>query len=496
MEEKELVKKLAEILNVSEGKESFAFEAFKKVLIDNLQTGQAIRIPRLGIFQLKREPVPREERKGQPGTNDFLIFAPTRDSKELRHGKVFLQIPVSGQNAKSDNEVGELFSLSVDKPVAPLKTPAESETPVSKKVHDLFLTAEQLENFDVFSTVFSRNENLKDETNEEKILKESIEKKEEEEIVEEPKVEEEPLEGEDVWSKDLEKELIEEESNKEIEEEVKEEKAETPKVIEEKSVVEKTPEKEEVQQPVAEEEIEEDPFGALEESISQAVEDEIPEEEIEKIVEENENLEPEVENSGYEEKPLETAQSEEEEIPETAKSKKKYYYIGAVVLLILIYLIFFTGGGGKGPEKVIIDTTKTVKTEKPKVVARLNNAKPVKKSTVEKKTAAGKYQPGTVVKNPVTTKKNLKSSLYKKVKKERSVAKNIYYDGKEYMVQVSSWRNSLLAEMETKRLRKKGLDAFIVKAYVRRYKRNFFRVRIGGFKTLEQAKIFRNKNIK
>ena len=508
MKERDLVERLAKVLDVREGKENFAFEVFKKYLTENLETGKAVKVPGVGLFQLKREPVPREERKSSGGTKDFLVFVPAESSEEVKVVKDFLQIPVESNVPKDDEHIADIFSLSVNKPLAPVAETGEDETPVTEKVEKLMLSAEVQENLDILSSLFSPTP-VATEEKEEEILKESLAQQEAEEEVKNQLVEEKEIEtetkeeAEDFWDTNLEKELIEEEEpaeelsiSEKQEEENSEEKIsgeEAPELTEaEGNSVEVTAE-EKAEKSNPEEKIEEDPFGALEESINEAVEEEIPEEEIEEIVERNETV---VEEEPAEDSVEETKEEEQEESPEAKKSKKKYYYIGAAVLLVLIYLIFFTGGGNKEPEKIVQDTTKTEKQAKPKIVAKLDSAKPVSKVNNTAQIKSGQKQTKSQASNKGITKQQMSASLYKNIKKEKSVSKNIYYDGKEYMVQVSSWRNPMLAEIETKRLRKKGLKAFIVKAYVRRFKKYFYRVRIGGFETLEQAKIFRQKNIK
>jgi cell division septation protein DedD len=85
--------------------------------------------------------------------------------------------------------------------------------------------------------------------------------------------------------------------------------------------------------------------------------------------------------------------------------------------------------------------------------------------------------------------------MYKELTGDRSVGGNIFYDGSEYMVQISSWRNNIIAEKEVQRMRKNGFDAFVVKAFVKKFKRTFYRVRIGGFKSKREALDFKKKNL-
>lgn len=85
-------------------------------------------------------------------------------------------------------------------------------------------------------------------------------------------------------------------------------------------------------------------------------------------------------------------------------------------------------------------------------------------------------------------------SLYRNILNDTRINKNIYFDGKSYNVQVSSWRNRLKAEQEVKRLRNEGYDAFVLIANLPEKGGIWYRVRIGSFKSLDEAKDFSSKN--
>lgn len=85
-------------------------------------------------------------------------------------------------------------------------------------------------------------------------------------------------------------------------------------------------------------------------------------------------------------------------------------------------------------------------------------------------------------------------TLYRNILNDTRVNRTIYFDGKTYNVQVSSWRNKLKAEQEVKRLRKEGYDAFVLIANLPEKGGIWYRVRIGSFKTLDEAKEFSSKN--
>jgi cell division protein FtsN len=60
--------------------------------------------------------------------------------------------------------------------------------------------------------------------------------------------------------------------------------------------------------------------------------------------------------------------------------------------------------------------------------------------------------------------------------------------GKNYVIQVASFQDRKLAETFASNLRKKGYNAFVEKAFVEWKGGNWYRVRIGFFDSIEQAK--------
>lgn len=95
---------------------------------------------------------------------------------------------------------------------------------------------------------------------------------------------------------------------------------------------------------------------------------------------------------------------------------------------------------------------------------------------------------------PVKTGTKETGTLYKTPATDSKVGKTIYYDGTNYNVQVSSWKNKEKAEQEVNRLRSLGLNAFIFEAYLPQKGGTWYRVRVGNFKTKEEAEYFQSKN--
>lgn len=100
--------------------------------------------------------------------------------------------------------------------------------------------------------------------------------------------------------------------------------------------------------------------------------------------------------------------------------------------------------------------------------------------------------------------KNFTSMEQKQTVQNKSIKNNssteirlsnmIFYDGKSYNFQTSSWKNKSLAEAEVNRLRSIGFNAFLVEAYLPQKGGTWYRVRIGSFSSEQEALEFMKKN--
>ncbi len=106
------------------------------------------------------------------------------------------------------------------------------------------------------------------------------------------------------------------------------------------------------------------------------------------------------------------------------------------------------------------------------------------------------------IKKPATTKptktyipKTIKPAISGSynVKTERNVKGRIWSDGTTYLIQHSSWRTRYKADRIARRLRAQGHNAFVQKAYIPKFGRNYYRVRIGYFNSLSEARIYARK---
>ena len=75
---------------------------------------------------------------------------------------------------------------------------------------------------------------------------------------------------------------------------------------------------------------------------------------------------------------------------------------------------------------------------------------------------------------------------------EKAVKGLIYSDGKTFCFQVSSWKRENIAKQEVARIKKKGHDAFYVKANIPG-KGTWYRVRVGYFNSIAEAQTQQGK---
>ena len=79
---------------------------------------------------------------------------------------------------------------------------------------------------------------------------------------------------------------------------------------------------------------------------------------------------------------------------------------------------------------------------------------------------------------------------------EKQISDMFFTDGELFCFQVSSFRDKNFADKEVKNLILNGHKAFVIEAYPFNNSQVWYRVRIGYFKTLEEAKLYKVKNFK
>jgi cell division protein FtsN len=75
---------------------------------------------------------------------------------------------------------------------------------------------------------------------------------------------------------------------------------------------------------------------------------------------------------------------------------------------------------------------------------------------------------------------------------EIEVSNFIFTNGKEYSVQVSSWKSKDIADREAERFKSLGYKSAVVAANLNKLG-TWYRVRVGYFSSIEKAKEFQNK---
>lgn len=143
-------------------------------------------------------------------------------------------------------------------------------------------------------------------------------------------------------------------------------------------------------------------------------------------------------------------------------------------------------------DKSVINNKDATKNE----TIKNTEAKEIEKEIIDKvkksntKTIVTDPQKTTVKPNEVKVTKTVTKS-----KTSKEVNNNIFFDGTNYSVQISSWKQQRVAEQEVTRLKKKGYSAYVMKAYIPKFKANWHRVRIGNISTLKEAQSIQ-KNVK
>lgn len=126
-------------------------------------------------------------------------------------------------------------------------------------------------------------------------------------------------------------------------------------------------------------------------------------------------------------------------------------------------------------------TEKASDTSKEKTISeqKVDEKKTTKEAADTKNDAVNKKSTTSTEKVQYRTDKNMKES-----------GRFIFTDGNKYSVQVASFKTANRAEKEVKRLLKKNYDAYIVKAYLKTLGGTWYRIRVGGFNSLNEAKKF------
>ena len=115
-----------------------------------------------------------------------------------------------------------------------------------------------------------------------------------------------------------------------------------------------------------------------------------------------------------------------------------------------------------------------------------------KKTNEVKQTSPDNTQSKLNNDNPGNSEKSLKTSSSKNNEPSIKILNNIYKRGNIFVVQVSSWKTESIAYEQAAKFKKKGYTTYVEKTMIPG-RGDWYRVRVGNFKTLGIAKIFNEK---
>lgn len=277
---------------------------------------------------------------------------------------------------------------------------------------------------------------------------------------------------------------------------------EEPKVVKKTKIVEEEEKEKEPKDP--EEKINEDPFGTLEKTLAD-------DPEFSTLTGEYDDDRVEEKDDDYRitnlSKPREVppkpktritrlttpVQEPEQKFTSTEEEEKKEVYrsfrernsnsnifVIAGIIVILVVIIYFAFSMGDEPSKELVQpSNQTAQTQTDENIVMDEQAVP---------TPVQDNSQNNVSSNESVSKQPDNSSAVEEIR----ISNLIFRRGNEYNVQVSSWRSSVKANAEVQRLKARGYKAFVVQAYLPSKGGTWHRVRIGGFKSEEEARNFLN----
>ncbi len=588
MEKEELKIKIAEILGVSASEKDLAFEMMLKDLSNLLNFDEAINIPTIGVFSLKKEPLLREERNSKIGASAKrnLIFVPEENALDTSSKAMYLTFNLDNSNEDYLEFDENVFSIGVGKPIVtvdgiqnanPLSENSEKMiATLEEKVQSLVANTERISNYNIWNEITaSENETIADDIDSELIENDEDLKKLVSENVENIAAEPNQTDAE-LNIEDLEDDLVIEESESIVNEnddnitlpDDDEGNASEDYVIEETASEETTSEENVVEETAgeesdttdiddsgeeseSEEDIDWDWGDELKEELEADAETDIdisPEESEAADEEENdtgnsdifdrlENDEEDLsdkdskkidedkeEQSEEEDNKSGTVEFTPEDFEEADVKKEKsskllsklkfgktlWMLIGAFVFIgiIGVYFLFFTGAEEhvETNQTVLPDTLIYKKLKPTESISDISNKDKNQNNSAEKsaeKVSGDKQKEHdnleTVkAETKTNTEKSLKfknsENLYQIFPDEKQIRNLIFLQNGVYSVQVSSRKDKNKAEQYAKKLRNVGYNAFIVKTYLTKLKSTWYRVRIGFFKTINEAVQFKTEN--
>ncbi len=545
MNKEELINLISDKLSVKGPEEQLAFSIFVDKLSEMLNKNEAVRIKGTGVFQLKQFSIPKTD--SNTGNKIFerkfsLIYSPMTEEFAQDSNTLFLKIDLPKLRISSDFD-DSVFSIGINKPMIPftenMSGNLDTETSylllrksIEGKVKKILGETEKLENFDLWedyinvkepdteeSGLLEENESVNEEdesefesseTSSTEYLKEEIKnleaiEEEQDEIADLREQENHVDMLNEILSDDLDSILedIDEDEPDENNNLVDEEKLTQEDI---KSLITEEPESEGLNDTVT-------PEVDLLDDISFNDIEEKPEKKKIELPEEDSSSAGELVKQTV---PVPPAEEEFGKIPVIKKRKftfgKMLWFIiaGAVIVnAVLVYFIFFSGNSSESE-----DENERIKkeqiSENDKEAADGKTSEDLGKYSLSlnpQKSADEKIKQDTSLSSDDNLRNlnapaensektvNLKD-IYQDLPEETRIPNtNIFYDGKRYNLQISSWKKMAIAETEVRKLREKGYNAFITKAYLEKFGGTWYRVKIGFFNSEKEASEY-EKNLK
>lgn len=540
MSRKQLLSRVGDQLHVIGHERELAANTLLQWIVARLKYDQSIRISGIGVFQLKKEPLPREERKtfvdDGPKNKRTLVYAPVQDEMSKSVNSAFVSFDIDELNINSSDYLEKVFSLNVDKPLIPVQDRSSSgfaskvlrdnhEETLEEKIERMVTEGEILTDYNIFESYLlsedtdkSTNEIEEDDIVKEELLK-SIRGNMEEETPgpqgtveseaeeyysipgfipgfpdgkndnEKQKPEQVMLTPEDF---DDPREREEERSGEEITDDFSEKKKDKTDTREQEIVVKgiepvSKEEKflEELEKTIIFEEDDHDKVESKNEDLFARLENYLNDDGTDGRETES-GLDVEAENKAENKEESEGGMNSTKEMinkirdaNETHRNKsffaKRGFILTAAIIAVAAVLIFVFLSGDEDSSSANESITET-QTDPDQTV--------FVSQTEDSVSAINNVQEDSVE----------RTGLYRDIPNDAQIAKQIYFDGSQYTVQVSSWKNSTIAEKEVEKLRSKDFDAFIFKIYLESKQSTWHRVRVGYFHSLEEAEDFIIKN--
>ena len=559
-----LINIIEKSLNYSGSYGEYAYSSLIKNISAKLEVDEAIKLNGIGVFQKKREPLTREERKSlltKETERINLVFTPQKDKIDSDTRNLFLTIELDDHSTDSSTFNEKVFSLGFNQPLinfSPSADIVKSANPVEniyaeldRKLDGLISSGTILKNYNIWDefleadfssrsseTVKEPLENIVDQIGVQESLK--VEQSSEEAAPSKSKLLEiqtedmlDPIDASndlDDLEKDLDLEALFEDQqvkSDEMEEiipviekrpEIKEEKIIEEKVLDkDKKVKTEDATEKKMDWGFSEDLISEmspqpevtrkfdttksdDKKKSLFDQLDDYLREDDPAEQVEHLVLDGSaqtDFVPEKSSKSYQspkenhvlgssfmtmEDFKDTPEFEKEDEEKIIIEKKPWYkkpiLIGFIAASIIgAYFIFspnnITVSRDDGEQT---ETTKTADSKlTPEESEKIEQAKQqIISSTQSEKPKAAETK---------------KSGIYRVIENDRRVANQIYFDGKQYTIQLSSWQNEKIAEREVNRLKQKRYDAFIFQISLEK-KGIWNRVRIGYFKSIAEAEDF------